>query len=125
MKQNKKRRSRKGFTLIELIVVIAILAILAAIAIPAFTKQLTNAKEKTNDANIKILHSAAQVALASNGTPEGQIVWQTTDVAANTDWGWENYVSEWPVNPFDPKEETSSYTVTIEIDGTVSIADPS
>ena len=109
MKQNKKRRSRKGFTLIELIVVIAILAILAAIAIPAFSKQLSNAKIRTHEANIKVLVSAAQVALASNGE------------AANVDWPggsneWDSvdFVAEWPSDPFFPDAETGGYTVAID-----------
>ncbi|MGI6298128.1 MAG: prepilin-type N-terminal cleavage/methylation domain-containing protein [Saccharofermentanales bacterium] len=39
-----KRKSKKGFTLIELIVVVAIIAILAAIAIPRFANMRANSQ---------------------------------------------------------------------------------
>lgn len=113
MTQNKKRRSRKGFTLIELIVVIAILAILAAIAIPAFSNQLTKAKVRTHEANMKVLVSAAQVALASNGeAPTAGYVWDS-GMAAETDANWNAslFVSEWPTDPFGT--DTDVYEVTI------------
>ncbi len=43
MKENKG----KGFTLVELIVVLVILAILAALLIPALTKYIDRAKNKS------------------------------------------------------------------------------
>lgn len=109
MNQLQKRRNRKGFTLIELIVVIAILAILAAIAIPAFSKQLSNAKIRTHEANIKVLVSAAQVALASNGEASN-VEWPATVMG---DWASQDYVAEWPTDPFFPDEATGGYAVTI------------
>ncbi len=112
MKQNKKRRSRKGFTLIELIVVIAILAILAAIAIPAFNNQLSNAKEKTHQANAKILQSAAQVAIA-----QGDILFANgetwTGLASEE---WVDYIAEWPVNPYTKMgDDGAGYVVTFTV----------
>jgi len=64
--QNPSLRKRKGFTLIELIVVIAILAILAAIAIPAFTGTLTRSKQRTHDANVRVIESAIALYCAEN-----------------------------------------------------------
>lgn len=58
---NMKKRSKKGFTLIEMLIVIAIIAILAAIAIPTFSSQLTKANEAVDDANLR---SAASLAVA-------------------------------------------------------------
>ena len=86
-----RRKNKKGFTLIELIVVIAILAILAAIAIPAFLGQLDNAKQKTHDANVKILKSAAAVYLAENGYPSADVVWDELSDCTN-------YMEDWPTN---------------------------
>ena len=116
MTQNKKRRNRKGFTLIELIVVIAILAILAAIAIPAFMGQLRNARIKSHIANVAVLRSAAQVALAEN-VPAG-FIWGGTglvwDDTVGTDvYDPDKYLDTWPVNPM---VEGDSYVVTVTVD---------
>ncbi len=54
-----KKRSKKGFTLIEMLIVIAIIAILAAIAIPTFSSQLTKANEAVDDANLRAATSLA------------------------------------------------------------------
>ena len=58
---NMKKRSKKGFTLIEMLIVIAIIAILAAIAIPTFSAQLTKANEAVDEANLR---AAASLAVA-------------------------------------------------------------
>jgi type IV pilus assembly protein PilA len=101
MTQNKKRRNRKGFTLIELIVVIAILAILAAIAIPAFSNQLNRAKYSTHVANLATLKSAAQICLAENGAPAATITWADNTTAADpVAYSPSNYVDTWPVDPW-------------------------
>lgn len=55
-----KKRSKKGFTLIELIVVVAILAILAAIAVPNFIGMTEKAQTSTEVA------AAAEVSNAIN-----------------------------------------------------------
>lgn len=60
-----KKRSKKGFTLIELIIVIAILAILALIAIPAYNQYRTNAKIAANEATAKIVYDAHLVSDAT------------------------------------------------------------
>ena|SRR5665647_464922 len=63
-----KKRTKKGFTLIELIVVIAILAILAAIAIPVVTGQITKAHDSANLANQRTIELAAKVYMTENDT---------------------------------------------------------
>jgi len=49
----KLKGNRKGFTLAELLIVIAIIAILAAIAIPVYTTQMTKARQRVNEANVR------------------------------------------------------------------------
>lgn len=84
--QNKKniRKNRKGFTLIELIVVIAILAILAAIAIPAFSGTLSKAKERADDATMRVLQSAVRLYQLENDA----LPTNTTAIEAYLDGGW-------------------------------------
>lgn len=56
----KKLKEKKGFTLVELIVVLVILAILAALLIPALTKYIDKAKEKSITAETRQAVMAAQ-----------------------------------------------------------------
>lgn len=56
-----KKRSKKGFTLIELIVVVAILAILAAIAIPNFMGMTKKAETATQVAAASELANAINI----------------------------------------------------------------
>ena len=56
----KKLKEKKGFTLVELIVVLVILAILAALLIPALTKYIDKAKEKSITAETRQVVMAAQ-----------------------------------------------------------------
>ncbi|MEN6462153.1 MAG: prepilin-type N-terminal cleavage/methylation domain-containing protein [Syntrophomonas sp.] len=67
----KGKGNQKGFTLIELIMVMALLAILAGLAVPRFTSVLTNANEKANAANLKMLQDAVDL-LESDLAADGQ-----------------------------------------------------
>ncbi|RUM48529.1 MAG: prepilin-type cleavage/methylation domain-containing protein [Hydrogenothermus sp.] len=66
-KQEEKRKSQKGFTLIELLVVIAIIAILAAVAIPQFTKYKRKAAISAATGALTQCISEAAAAYADNG----------------------------------------------------------
>ena len=46
MPRRRKYESRTGFTLVEMIVVLLILAVVASMAVPAFSRQINDAKEK-------------------------------------------------------------------------------
>ena len=58
MPRRRKYESRKGFTLVEMIVVLLILAVVTSMAVPAFSRQIDDAKEKkavTEDDDFKNL----------------------------------------------------------------------
>ena len=59
----KKRKSKKGFTLMEMLIVVAIIAILVAIAIPTFSSQLNEAKKATDQANIRSAYAVMQTSI--------------------------------------------------------------
>ncbi|WP_313232368.1 type II secretion system protein [Tissierella praeacuta] len=89
-----KKKTKKGFTLVELVVVIAILGILAAIAVPKLGKSRVNAAIAAHNANVRTLESAATMAIADGAT---DVTWNGTASSNETDvTAWENYVQEWP-----------------------------
>lgn len=64
----KKRKSKKGFTLMEMLIVVAIIAILVAISIPVFNAQLDKAKENTDAANMRAAKAVAVTEYLTKGT---------------------------------------------------------
>ena len=64
-----KRKSQKGFTLMEMLIVVAIIAVLVAIAIPVFITLLDNAKEQVDAANLRSATSMAVTAYLTDTTP--------------------------------------------------------
>ena len=102
--QSKKRRSSKGFTLLELLVVSAIIAILASIVLPALSR--TKARGYT----VVCLNNHRQLALAWNlypadnedALPPNMGVSGTADtVATGQNRNWANNVMSWDLDPLN------------------------
>lgn len=58
MKENRNRRIRAGFTMVELMAVLIILGLLAAVVVRNFVGQVDRARVNQTKANLKLLHSA-------------------------------------------------------------------
>ena len=99
-KLQQKRKSGKGFTLMEMLIVVAIIAILVAIAIPTFNASLEKARKATDQANARALKSlcvteylmdnsntgtygldaSAGVAVKASGTADGKATFSNANV---------------------------------------------
>jgi type IV pilus assembly protein PilA len=76
-----KSQIKKGFTLVEIMIVVVIIGLLAAMAIPAFDKVRTNAREKTIVNNLRVIASAGQQYILSEGV-------NSVSYASLLDEGW-------------------------------------
>ena len=59
-KQQEKRSTLRGFTLIEMVIVIAIIAILLTVFVPAITGYMTRSRLNAANSNAKVLFNSAQ-----------------------------------------------------------------
>lgn len=74
-----KKRSKKGFTLVEMLIVIAIIAILIAIAIPIFSAQLSAAETRVQEANMRSASSLAYADYMLAGSTDQVAYYYTVD----------------------------------------------
>lgn len=77
----KKRKEKKGFTLLELIIVIAIIAILLALLVPNMSKILGNANKTSKNANVKTMYTSASTWAAELATEEVTVVTGTVKIS--------------------------------------------
>ena len=70
---NKRRRGRRGFSLVELVVVMVIIGIIAAIAIPRMSRAASGAGESALIGNLSVLRNAIELyASEHNGVYPGK-----------------------------------------------------
>lgn len=70
-----KKRTKKGFTLMEMLIVVAIIAILIAIAIPVFNAQMAKAKLGVDNANLRSATSMAVVDYLTTESPSSSAIY--------------------------------------------------
>ena len=85
-----------GFTLLELMIVMIIIATLAAIAIPAYTRNVVNAKEAVLKADLRFMREAI-----GSYTVDKQKAPQSLDDLVTA-----GYLKAIPVDPFTKRSDT-------------------
>ena len=108
-----KRRSRRGFTLIELLVVLAILALLLTIATPRYIQHVERAREATLRSSLKVMREAIDKFQGDQGHLPASLQ-ELVD---------RNYLKTIPVDPVTDKRDT--WIVLSESDVVASNADGS
>ncbi|MFO1501837.1 MAG: type II secretion system protein [Verrucomicrobiota bacterium] len=78
---NKIRRYRAGFTLVEIMIVVAIIGLLAAIAIPNFSKARSTAQRNACINNLRQIDGAKQMWATENRKTDADVPTEA-DVAA-------------------------------------------
>lgn len=114
-----RRRSRRGFTLVELVTVLTILAILAAIAAGSVVGYIKKAKFDRNEANAITIYQAAQTAIAqmsTNGTIDRWVNGLIVDADVDEVTGFTNE----ELSALDASNETVSKVVSLTYSPDVS-----
>lgn len=96
--------NKNGFSLIELTVVLIIIAILVAIAVPIYQSSQQAARDRVDEANVRILNSATLQWILEDETNDPRNM-NTGSLKIELEG---KYVNEWPVSPNGKTYELST-----------------
>jgi general secretion pathway protein G len=98
-----RRRTARGFTLIEVIVIVVILGVLAAVIAPRFLSRIGQSKTAVAQTNAASLAQVVKLFIADHGQPESgatiDILWERPGNVEEAKW--EPYVDN-PEKLLDP-----------------------
>lgn len=112
----KLRKNEKGFTLAELLIVVAIIGVLVAISIPIFTSQLEKSREAVDLANVR----SAYAEVVANYLTDSKAS-SITVSASQTEVGWQGAASQIVNKEISAQTKGSSYVVSVDASGTVTV----
>lgn len=110
-------RSKGGFALVELLTVLVIIAILVAIAVTIYNSTQQTARDRADEANVRILNSATLQWMLENkdNDPRNISGEDLEDIIID------RFVKEWPKSPNSNKDydldEDKGYWVVVEVGG--------
>ena len=109
MRRKQQRVNARGFTLLELMIVLVMILILASVAVPAYQRNILQAREATLRANLKTLNSVIQqYTLDKRQAPQSLDDLKTA-----------NYLHEIPLDPMTRQADWET-----EQEDTTTAADP-
>lgn len=107
-KLRKMLKQQEGFTLVELMIVVVILGIISGIGIQQYGRVQESARESAHEANLRIIHGAAQMYFLMED-----------ESTSNIEDLEDGYLDKVPDSPWD---NGSPYTLEITKDGEITVS---